>query len=713
MTETDIPLLGPGRDLTQAASQTVMTIGSALRERRFALGRHAWSDDRTAERVVEGHRRAADPPVREMNDAEADLFRREGGAGRPGYETRQTSGSHGDVRVTVGPMPEGRGWGLVAEAAAPRGAESGQSGPAPSPARAWVVAKSETDVKELADELLAGGHPRVQRLHEFGQYAARRATQARTEVRETREQLIQRTADVVRHVWRTEPDLAERMIQPAPADVQEGKTTNGALGALAHELEKLEDRGYDMADVLTRVDRTHALRGARNPAAMACSFVQRLAPDLQVINLDDQTEPERGRTADGHATNLATGPRTRAAGRPGPPAESVTAAQEALDTALQSAELPAEAVRSARGYPRLETLLAEQHAQGRDLDTLLSQLPTRRLAGADDPAAYLRAVVESRLSADPLRKTRPGLHSAAEFVERCLPRDASRAVTACESWPGLAARLSQWRSEGLPFTTMLESLPADRIRTATRPAHFAGVVLNAKAATYRDRKQHAPETGTDRRTVDPDWPAGPEPTPEPHHAQTQAPAPEAATTVIDMGPSPTAIPLPPASVDQLDPDSAVDRVALQAARGTGNAEQDAAIERLLTTSSRATGQPAVADAASAYAESERDRADVADRDAAHAASTPDDLSTAEREDLAGHEHAHAADGDADQARAVADSDSEVAAAARAELSYRAREVTSTDGPRTPSPSPAPAPRRAPARPVTPTQQPVRTLRRRR
>lgn len=702
MTETDIPLLGPGRELTQSATQTVMTIGSALRERRFALGRYAWSDDRAAERAVQGHRRAADPPVRAMNEAEFDLFRREGTAGRAGYETRQTSGSHGNVRVTVGPMPEGRGWGLAAEATGPEDT-TGQPGSAPARAQACVVAQSETEAKQLADELLTGGPARVQRLHEFGQYAAQRATHARSEVRETREQLIARTADAVRQVWRDDPDLAERMIQQRPGERDSVGTANEALGALARELEKLEDRGYAMTDVLSRIDRKDSLRRANNPAAMACYFVKRLAPDLQVVNLDD-VEAEQDRQAE-HAQSAA-GPaagsaRTRTASdtRQSPPAESIVAADAALDGALRAAELPPESVRQAPGYDRLHALLAEQHAQGRDLDPLLAGLPARRLADARDPAAYLRAVIESRLTDNPLRKTRPDLHSAAALVERCLPRDASRAVTECESWPGLAARLSQWQAEGLPVTTMLESLPADRIRSAVHPATFVGAVLNSKAASHR--KQHAARHDTGGRTADPDWPNSPEPraASRPPRNTGRDAMPETApdATAIDMGPSPSAIPLPPAAVDQLDPDSAVDRVALHATRGTGDPAQDAAIERALTAgepASETDGDPGLVAAANAHAASERGRADLADRDAAHAASTPDDPATGEREDVTGQDHARTGDWDADHARAVADSDSAVAAAARADLSYRLPAGPAADipaPPRRPSPRPRPTP----------------------
>lgn len=639
MTEIDVPLLSPGPDLSRTTMQALTVIGGALRERRLAVGRTAWTESENSANTVERNLRAADPPVREMTDSDSELFRQQTAAGAPGFETHEFQGEGWQTRATVGPLPEGRGWGVVAQTV-----ERDSDG-VEHTSSARVAVKVETEAKKLADEILTGGPAKVERLARFSRFASERAEHARTEVRETREQLMARTADAVRNKWSGE--LAERMIQPGPDDVRSGNPWNDALGALGWHLQRLEDRGYAMDDVLDRIGRTDALMKARNPAAMASSFVERMAPDLQFVNLD----------GDGNGADESRRRGTESAQRPDSgnrestfePAD-LRAAREALGRALGEAGL-VEQVQSSRAYTRLQNQLGELHGQGRALDDLLAGLPTDDIRAANDPGGYLASVVQSRLEDKPLRKTRADYHGAAETVRASLSPETAGVITHCDAWPGLAKRIAGWESEGLPVSEMLASLPAERVRTANRPAAFATALLNSKAQSRRA----AAATGG----------AGEKARSDRNRRDEQ----DAAQTLVVDGAGTTSFEgsAPAFSEPPLDPTSAVDRVGLEASQGVGTLVDDARIERLLN-SGDAGGTHAQA------ATAELLRADSADRDAAHAGATPDDLDTPDlREDVAGQDEARDEQRFADAARTAADAEergAQSAAALRADHSYR-------------------------------------------
>lgn len=666
MTETDVPMLTPGPDLSRTALQALTVIGGALRERRLAVGRAAWTESQNSAHTAERHLRAADPPVREMSDSESEIFGRQTAAGAAGFETHEFQDGNWKARATVGPLSEGRGWGVAAETVEldSDGVEHTNS--------AWVVVKVEAEARELAEDVLTGGPPKVERLGRFSQFATERAEHARTEVRESRNQLMARTADAVRRKWPGE--LAERMVQPGPDDVGRGNRWNDTLGALAWHLQRLEDRGYAMDDVLDRIGRTEALRNADEPAAMAASFVKKMAPDLQVVNLDGDgkfADESRDQGADQVA-------RRRTDGHGGPaasPAE-LRAAQAAIREALRDTEA-VERVESSRGYERLQNQLGEVYGRGRALDDLLADLPTKNICDARDPAEYLAAVVMRKVENRPLQKTRPDHHSAAETVRGSLPPETAAAVTDCHAWPGLAKRITGWEAEGLPVSEMLASLPADRIRTADHPASYATVIMNSKAQSRRaagaEGTSAAGRRERDRRDRD---------------------AANPVVVVDGAGAASLDVSAPAFSESELDPTSAVDRVGLEASHGVGTPADDARIERLIdrTESDGSRAQSATAELL---------RADAADRDAAHAAATPDDPGTQDlREDMAGQDEARGDHRFADAARASAAADehgAQAAAAVQADRSYRI--------PDQPSAAQTSSPRAQPAPPATVVRSP--------
>src|SRR4051794_25881256 len=164
MTESDVPTLGLGSEQRQMWTQTVMTLAYGVRERRQALGQLAWSDEQTAERRQQRTERIADPTVRAMStdewtEAVDRRQRRHGGE-------RHTQSGAGWVTVWIGPLNDGR-TALLASAGPP-----GSTTPT---ATAAVSCADPPTAMELADELLAGGPDRVDRLHAFATLSARRA----------------------------------------------------------------------------------------------------------------------------------------------------------------------------------------------------------------------------------------------------------------------------------------------------------------------------------------------------------------------------------------------------------------------------------------------------------------------------------------------------------------------------------------------------------
>ena len=74
----------------------------------------------------------------------------------------------------------------------------------------------------------------------------------------------------------------------------------------------------------------------------------------------------------------------------------------------------------------------------------------------------------------------------AELVLRGLGADLGGEVLACRAWPGLAARLAQWQTRGLPLAELIADLPAGRLATARFPAAYARSVLAATIAARQE-----------------------------------------------------------------------------------------------------------------------------------------------------------------------------------------------------------------------------------
>ena len=292
MTESEVPTLGLGAEQRQMWTQAVMTMAYGVRERRHALGRVAWSDERTAERTHERTERIADPAVRAMSVDEwtEAVDRRQRGQGGE----RHTHSGDGWVTVWIGPLDGGR-TALLASAGPP-----GSTTPT---ATAAVSCADTATAVELADDLLAGGPDQVDRLGAFATLSARRAAAAAADVAEPEPARLARTAAAVRQVW----------TGPRYTALAEAVVASPAFPALAWRLHELAERGYAVADVLGRIDPDRLIGGTvRDPAALAEWFVERMAPDLRVINLD----PNDPATVDPATVDPAAGAARTAGGAP-------------------------------------------------------------------------------------------------------------------------------------------------------------------------------------------------------------------------------------------------------------------------------------------------------------------------------------------------------------------------------------------------------------
>ena len=235
--------------------------------------------------------------------------------------------------------------------------------------------------------------------------------------------------------------------------------------------------------------------------------------------------------------------------------------------------------------------------RGHDVDVLVQHLPTDHIVRAHDPAGYLRAVIQraARDTAPPNDTAPPrgGLErtALAELVLRGLGADLGGEVLACRAWPGLAARLAQWQTRGLPLAELIADLPAGRLATARFPAAYARSVL---AATIAAREE---DPGPIKRTDN---------GPTRERRSSPPPGPRSASLRRDTsrgdGPADGVAKHRASTQDPtgLDPASAVDRVGIAARLGTGSVADDEAREALfdLAATPRNGGgdQPAAATA---------------------------------------------------------------------------------------------------------------------
>ena len=401
MTESEVPTLGLGTEQRQMWTQAVMTMAYGGRERRHALGRVAWSDEQTAERTHERTERIADPAVRAMSVDEwtEAVDRRQRGPGR--------RAAH----------PQRRGLGDGVDRPAPRWRSHRAVGQRRSPGSTTPTATAAVSCRHRRRgggrrDLLAGGPDQVDRLGPSPR-CPRGGPRRRPPMWRSR------TGTAGAHrggcaVW----------TGPRYTVLAEAVVASRAFPALAWRLHELAERGYAVADVLGRIDPDRLIGGTvRDPAALAERLVERMAPDLRVINLDPDdpatvdpatVDPAAGaaRTAGGaptagpaptpHPTPPAWGVATGAgtpdpadaargttrAGRPPAPrvdAAAAAAAEEAVVAPLLTAAYPPELVRRlqhSRGYPRLRGYRHQLHQQGRPVAKTLAAVPAAPLEAA-------------------------------------------------------------------------------------------------------------------------------------------------------------------------------------------------------------------------------------------------------------------------------------------------------------------------------------------
>jgi hypothetical protein len=548
-TGEEVPVLGPGREVTLAWSQAWLTIAGLVRQRRLADQRLAWSEGKNAARLHDIQERVANPSVRVMNADEREAWE------RVESETRRVDGPAGAVTVSVGQL--GERWGVVAEGATPDGERTDS---------AYVSCVDEDTAKRLADRLLSAGPGGVEKLQRFATLAAERAEVARVGVREPEEQRLARTEAAIREVW--DDELADIVI------------ASPAFGALSWRLHEMEELGYAIKDVLRRIDAAR-LRDSevRNPAALAEWFVENMVEkelkSQQVINLDSEedlnaTVPR----ADGTGLDGAQPAAAAADQERDDAAREAAARREAVEPVLAQA-MPADvldAVQRSRGYEATLALLHDLHRRGATVEPLLHKLPLEQIAASPDPGGHLAAVLRRRAEQNRPQRTGVNRKVMAELVHEGLPPPVADRVVQCRAWPTLAKRLADWNGQGLPLVDMMSKLSAGPIYRADKPAALA-VHLLAKAAKTASQEQH-PDRGhsTDQQTRHGD-------------AERTSRGP-AADDARGSNPHEGGDDAELGWTEDLDPADAIDRVALEATQDMGDATRVTRVQQQL----RATAQ---------------------------------------------------------------------------------------------------------------------------
>jgi Ftsk gamma domain len=483
------PLLALDRGEVQRWAGALMAASELLRLRREQLGRLAWSDTEQAARKHDllELTAAADPSVRRMSVAETQDWVNT--SPEPTYERRNDTHHTDELTVHVGPLTNGR-WALLAEVR-PQADED-----EPDKASVALSCESESLARELADELIARGPDRAEldRLSRYAHQLEARHAAAASAVRETEEHRLARTAAAVREAW--QPQLAKQV------------TENRAFGALAHRLHQLEERGYTLPDILRRIPQDELLgSGVRNPCALAEWYVEGLVDTLVVI--DGEVSPD--------VTEAASTSNARARYQSeGTDAETYDATEESEAEqhrwiAEQRAKVEAEVLPALRralpdqvcatvresksgAYDRLLNNLAHLTSTGWSLEDLLTNLPSERIARADNPASYLTAVVSKK--AAQIGPPRTGVDRAAmeSLVRDAFPHEIADKLIDCKAWPALAKRVNQAQKDDLPIERMLARLPMESISKARKPAAYASTELqrriNARQATAQPSAHH-------------------------------------------------------------------------------------------------------------------------------------------------------------------------------------------------------------------------------
>ena len=99
------PVMGLGVEQRQLLVQGVMSLASIVQQRRYALNRQAWSDERNATRSAERTLRVAEPTVRTMSSPEWAAASPHNQAQGEGTQ-RSVVHRHGWVTVWVGPVSD-------------------------------------------------------------------------------------------------------------------------------------------------------------------------------------------------------------------------------------------------------------------------------------------------------------------------------------------------------------------------------------------------------------------------------------------------------------------------------------------------------------------------------------------------------------------------------------------------------------------------------
>ena len=521
MTESEVPTLGLGAEQRQMWTQAVMTMAYGVRERRHALGRVAWSDERTAERTHERTERIADPAVRAMSVDEwtEAVDRRQRGQGGE----RHTHSGDGWVTVWIGPLHDGGRTALLASAGPP-----GSTTPT---ATAAVSCADTATAVELADDLLAGGPDQVDRLHAFATLSARRAAAAADDVAEPEPARLARTAAAVRQVW----------TGPRYTALAEAVVASPAFPALAWRLHELAERGY----AVRRCPRPHRPRpadGRHGPRSRRAGRVVRRADGARPAR--DQPRPRPGTSTRPPSTRPPVPPGPRAA--PPPPGphpprtrhrrhrvrppgrrtpDPADAARGATRTGRPSAPrvdrrrgrrcrrpwwrrcstaaYPAELVQRlqhSRGYPRLRAQLHQLHQQGRPVARTLADR-TGRAAGGRPGSGELPVRRGAPPSRWPPRCDRPA-RTARRWPTWCAPRCRTRSRTRWSAaargrrWPGVSGR---GPTRGYRSRICSPDLPAGRVFQARTPAAYTAHLMDLKVAAHRTgaRAEHGARTRVD------------------------------------------------------------------------------------------------------------------------------------------------------------------------------------------------------------------------
>ena len=501
----DLPVMRIDNTRLESWARHLVTASGLVREVREQLGRRRFSDaEETALDHDQTARSATAATVRPLTDTETRQWQTE--AARAEQHTATDPAADRGLRVRVGPIADGR-WAMDADIH--RLSPDGH--PVGDPLAAVAIScATEHTARELADELLTAGPDldAVARIAAHSSARAARQAAAAGEVREPAAARLTRTREAIRHAWR--PELAERVL------------ASEAFPALAARLHQLEERGATMPEVLGRLSQPSLLGPkVRDPAKLAVWMCDNL---LTVIDGELLADPEPARPtptprprqspAPSPGGAAPTAPTTADTTETGPPEGAVerdwrrAIAEDTVWPALRAAlpEPLCHTLRGSRGYDPLVDALTAKHDTGWSLDALLAQLPTEKISQADDPARYLAGVLQrrARQSAPP----RSGVDKMAmsRMVRDGLPPELAEQVLHCAAWPALAKRMAHAQTtirRGDPSVTeMLRRLPHAAISNARTPAAYTAQLLTRNLAA-RHGQRPAPRTAHEPGTPPP------------------------------------------------------------------------------------------------------------------------------------------------------------------------------------------------------------------